>query len=230
MLLADLVFAPEKAMAAVASRKAPAAAIALATLLAVVAAVVVTPRVEWAAGMREHVESTVASMGTELSQFEIEQAVSKAVQGAMVYEYIYGLLGPGLMSLGVAVAFWLAFRVVGSRPGFPECFSVAAWSRLPVAVASVLSIPAALTQGSLRPDEVGRLLPTSVGYFVPGLQGSLAEAAQAIDVFSMWAVALAALGMTHVTGLSRARAFVVVIALWLSYVGVFRMALARVAG
>jgi hypothetical protein len=141
-------------------------------------------------------------------------------------------VGPALAALGAAAALFLAFRVAGTRPPFRETFAVASHGLVPVWLASLLAIPSVLAHAPVRPEDLGRLLPSSAAALLPpGAPAPLAGALGGLDLFALWAVALVATGMARASGASRRRAAVVTLVLYAAWVALAKVALpALVAG
>jgi hypothetical protein len=113
---------------------------------------------------------------------------------------------------------------------FGVTFAVAAHGLVPVWLAPLLAIPAALARAPIPTDQVGSLLPSSLAALLPtGAAPALAAALGALDVFALWAVALVATGMARASGASRRRAAVVTIVLYVAWVVVVRIALPAAA-
>jgi hypothetical protein len=145
--------------------------------------------------------------------------------------YTGAAFGTGLSAVVAALGLWLAFRVVGNKPGYPQTFTVMCWALLPGAIEAVLTIPALLMRGTVRVEQLASLLPGSLGAILPaGMTGPLASFLGALDLFSIWSVWIVAAGMAGVAQVSFRRALVTATVLWLSYVGVFQVALPTLAG
>jgi hypothetical protein len=128
----------------------------------------------------------------------------------------------------VAVAFFLfvAFRVAGAKPAFAPTLAVASWALLPGFVKGILAIPAILRQGAIDPGGVERLLPTNLAAFLPEeATGVHVRLLSALDLFTLWSLALVILGTAHVAQVSKARAATVVVVLWLAWLAIAKVAL-----
>jgi len=131
---------------------------------------------------------------------------------------------PSLLALGAAAFLFVGFRVAGTRPGFKETFAVAAHGMLPSWIGALLAIPALVLRAPIAPDDLPRLLPSSAAALLP--QGAPAPAIaglSALELFTVWSIALVASGMAIASGASRARALTVTIVLFLAYVALFKV-------
>jgi len=218
VLVASLT-APGRGLAAVAERRRLLVALLAATLASVLVALVVVPRVDFS---REAASGPEAAAMTphQLEEAEVQAAKLGAISG-----YAGAGLGPAFAILGTGLACWLAFRVAGTRPGFKASMAVSAHALLPLAVAKLLSLPAAVLQAPLQPSQVPGLLPSSLAALLPASASPLAQAAaSSLDLFTVWALVLLALGMARVAGSSRLRAGLVVAVLWCAQVAFLKLA------
>jgi hypothetical protein len=200
-----------------------------ATAAALLFSIVAVPRVDFERAAADAIDRGEGA--AQMSPHDREEKLTQARKVAALAAYSGAAFGTALTALLGALWVWMAFHVVGAKPGFPETFTVMCWALLPGALEALLAIPALLVHGTIMPEELGALLPSSLGILLPaGTTGPLASFLGAVDLFSLWAVWLVAAGMAGVARVSRARAIVTVSALWLAYVAVFRVALPVLAG
>jgi hypothetical protein len=223
--LAEALVSPERAIAAAADRRSWLPPILVATAASLLVAAIATPRIDFERPVVEVLDRDLEAR-QQLSPHEVEEKLAQATRVGAVAAYARGLFAPALAACAASVALALAFRVAGARAPFRPTLAVASWGLLPLALRSLLVLPAVWRMHDVAADDVDRALPSSLGALVPASAAPrLASLAHAIDLFSLWAVALVALGMAHVARTSRARAFVVVGVLWASYVALVHVAL-----
>jgi hypothetical protein len=135
-----------------------------------------------------------------------EVKLEQARKVAALATYTGAAFGTAFSALFAAFFVWVAFRVGGARPGFPETFTVMCWALLPGAIEAILTVPALLVRGSILPEQLASLLPSNLGAVLPaGTQGPLASFLGAIDAFSIWAVWIVAAGMAGLARVSLRR-------------------------
>lgn len=201
----------------------------LATAAALIFSIVAVPRIDFERAAADALDRTEGA--AQMTPHDREVKIEQARKVAALASYTGAAFGTGLSALIAAFGVWLAFRVVGQKPGFAPTFTVMCWALLPGAIESLLSVPALLVRGTIPVEQLPALFPANLGTFLPaGSQGPLASFLGAVDLFSLWSVWLVAMGMAGVARVSQRRAVVTTVVLWLSYVAVFRVALPTLGG
>ena len=214
--------APGRGLAEAVGRRRVATALGVATLAAVLYAGALVPRLDYdavAAGKLDRGGPEAA----ETTPHQREEAVATARKLGYVTGWAGAALGPSVAALLAAAFLFMGFRVAGTRPAFKETFAATVHGLMPSFLAPLLAIPAVLARGVVAPDEASRLLPSSLVALVPHAAPPLAAALSGLDVFSIWSLALVALGMARASGASRRRAFAVTVVLFLAYVALLKV-------
>ncbi len=215
---------PGRAMPEIARSGRFLPALLAATAAALLSAAVAVPRLDFARAAHEAIDR--GPDAAQMTPRQREDAVAAARKLGALGAYAGALFGPALSALGAAVALWLGFTIAGGKPGFRSTFAVASFAQLPGALQQLLAVPAALRAETIDPVQLPRIVPSSLGALLPpGASGPGASFLFALDLFALWAVALAALGMTQAAQVSRKRAATATLLLWLAWVGVFKVAL-----
>jgi len=156
-----------------------------------------------------------------MSDREIEEATVKA----RTVEQVTRGLGAGMVPVeifGLGLALLLVARYVGGRPTLRRAVALAACASLPGAVRAVLQAVAAAHRAVIPPSEVSALVlpPLKLGSPV------LTRLCAGVDPFTLWSVALVAIGMPAMAGMSRRRAFLTTAASFAFWLVLSRLALA----
>ncbi len=201
----------------------------LATAAALLFSIVAVPRIDFERAAADAIDRSEGA--AQMTPHDREVKLSQARKVAALAAYTGAAFGTGLSALVAALGVWLAFRVVGTKPGFPQTFTVMCWALLPGAIESVLSIPALIVRGTIPVEQLASIFPANLGTLLPvGTEGPLASFLGAVDLFSIWSIWLVAVGMAGVAKVSGRRALITMIVLWLAYVAVFRVALPTLGG
>lgn len=214
-------------IADVPERRRVLTALGVATLASLLFAAAAVPRIDYEAAAQQGMRGPEAQ---EQTQFQREEAVATARKLGHIAGWAGAATWPALLALGAAAGLFLGFRVAGTRPGFKETFAVTAHGMLPVWLGGLFAIPAAVARAPIPPDDLPRLLPSSLAALLPRAAPPLAAALAAVDLFALWSVVLVATGMARAAGASRARAFTVTIVLYAAYVALLKVVPAAAFG
>jgi hypothetical protein len=220
------LWAPDRAFAALAARPRVAAALAICTAAALVAAAVTVPRTDFGDGLDPAAEQQGAGgAAPEPTEYERAQAHETAGKVGALRTWAAAALGPTVTALGVALALVLAFWVAGAPVSYRPTLAVVSHAALPLALRALLGAPVALFLGRFPASEAGALLRSSAAGLLPAAAPPLHAALGALDLFTLWTLALTALGMARLSGASRARSALATALPWAGLV-VLTMALA----
>lgn len=216
-LLAQTLTTPSTGLAGAAARRSIMAPLLVATVVSLGFAAVLVPRANFDGPALEALDKKPDA--EQMSPHDREMVLEQARKLGTVGTYGAALLEPALRALLAAFFTWAAFRLSLSRPPFAATLSVMSWAMLPLALQLLLSLPALWRIDTVAPERVPFLLPSSLAALLPdSAPAQLRGFAGALDLFSLWAVALAALGMAHVAQVSRRRSAAVVVLVWLAFV------------
>lgn len=118
----------------------------------------------------------------------------------------------------VALLFWVGLRLLGSELDFVRSLAVTVHGFMPFAVAALVGIPVALGREEIAMEELqgGQLVASHLGFLASEETGKAMMALlTSADLFSIWAIALLAIGYRVVAKVSRGTALGVVLAIWI---------------
>ncbi|MEZ5313048.1 MAG: YIP1 family protein [Thermoanaerobaculia bacterium] len=214
--VAGVLTGPERAFASLARRPRWWLPLLLVTALAVGLSVVVTPRLD----MRSIVRESLEKRGVEVSAEQLERQLEIAEKFGWIGSLTQVVIQPVVILL-VAAVFLALLRMLGSDLDLKQSLAVASHGFLPMSVAALLSFPVVLSRESLSLAEVraGGFLKSNLAFLAPeGTGAGLVSFLGSIDLFSLWAVALFAIGYRVVGRVSAAQAWGSVLGLWAAYV------------
>lgn len=159
--------------------------------------------------------ATGAAAGSEASAEAFRELAPAAAALSVAF------LAPASYAL-LALVFLLAFRGAGATIDYRRALAVNLHAQLPWCVQALIAVPVILAKGTLSAAELqrgsvvlsnlGALAPEGAGPLVLTLLGS-------VDLFTIWSLALLAIGFSIVGKVSRWKAAAVVVSLWLLWVG-----------
>jgi len=163
-----------------------------------------------------------------MTESELSEEIQNASRKALVAGIAKGVLLMPLMTLALAAALWLCAWLFDRSTSFDQLWSAAVLAMLPIALYHLIFTLCALAQPSLTAARVQDLVPSSLAA-LQGLSPKLERAFRAVDFFNLWSVGLLGLGFSAATGMSRGRAVLLFVALYLAFAGVFFVGLPGIA-
>ena len=216
--LAGALVAPGKTFRSIAERPTWLLAFLVVCLTPVVPGLLAGPKIDWEDVVRTQIERADADLPRE----QVEQAVAMWEKLGPVLTY----LGPAMIAVALLLftaVLWGAFTLAGGQPGFKRSLAVVSHAMLPLAVASLLSIPVVLSLDTVGAEQLesGSYLQSSLAAFAPEDAGPVLLALLSkIDVFSIWTVVLLAIGFRYAAGVSPSTAALTAGLMWLVWIGV----------
>lgn len=209
--LLSVLVSPAKTFQAIAARPSWVAAMIVLVLIGTVSGFVAMQKVDFDQAIRAQMEER-GNMSAE----QIDNAVAMAGKFKNV-GLIFGVgFSIGSMFL-VGLIFWVAFKMLGSESSYISSLATSLHAMMPNAVSGLLSIPVVLgkEEVSLEAVQQQALLASSLAVLAPeGTSKYLVTLLGSVDVFSVWTVALLALGYGVTAKVSKGTAWGVVAALW----------------
>jgi len=188
----------------------------------------------------ERIRRYEVEAGTKMSPEQVEQQVAFARGFGKLFFVLPFVLTPALCLL-IAGIFYLAFGLLfSSPPAYKKLLAVVAWSGAVTKVVGALAVCSALLLIDRQKLEgfdptQGSVLATNLGAFLSAdTSAMLRRLASSLDVFTLWSLALMALGFAAVSHneprtLDGRKTFGVVFGLWGAWVlanvlltGIFR--------
>ena len=214
----NVLLDPSGTFASIARRPTWVAPLLILMLLGGLASALTFGRIDAAQAVREQ----FAAQGRTANQEQIGQSVIFFENLRGVATLITVLSFPFIMML-VANVFWFAFQLAGQEMTYGTSLSVTLYGMMPMAVASLLTLPVILSRDAIPAREVmsGNVLVSNLSILAS------ADAAPAwvallgsVDLFSLWTVILLIIGYRAAAKTSTAKACAVVSLVWFGYVSV----------
>ena len=157
----------------------------------------------------EQIRSGIEESGVDASEVPIEMMVTIGRYSAIA---VAGVMAAAVAFAVAAIMFVVFATLLGDGGRYRQYLSVSTHALIVSSVGGVLVAPLRILQGDLE-------LMLSVGTFLPFLEdGSLLTFLRMLDLFTIWAVMLAALGVTKIQpGRSWGSAFAVLAGFWIVF-------------
>lgn len=179
----------------------------------------------------EMVRGQLEMVKVDLPQERVDEMIEEAENrstGAKIGLAALGAVGQPLIYAIMAVLFWIGFRLFGSEMDYLRSLATTLHGYLPLAVGSLINLPLMFTRETLTFEEAanGGVLVSSLKTLAPEDATAVTEVMLgSIDLFTVWAMILLAIGYREVAKVSSAVASGIVILFWLIFV-LFKVGLA----
>ena len=205
-----VLVSPNATFASIARRPDWVVPLVLLLLVAFAAGIVMAPRVDFAAPAREAVEQN-----KNATPEQVDRAVRMSASIGKVFTYIAPVLSLiGLLVIaGVCL---LAFRIFGGEGDFKQAFSVTCYSSMPSIIKSIVTMIVIVARGGMvHPQTLQTIVRSNLGFLVDYKTNPMAFALlSSFDIFSVWFLALMIIGFSYVARVSKVKAAVTIISLW----------------
>lgn len=216
--LVGVLVSPGKTFEHLAAKPSWVLPLLLTVITGVALSAVVLPLIDWADVVRAQVEAS----GQSLSDTQVEQQIEIVEKFGAGFTWAAALAGPFVIYPGLALVFWLIFKVMGSAMSFKQSLSVLLHGYAPFWLVSVvLSIPVVWAQGEVTTEQVqssSYLLSNLAFLATEETHVALRSILGSLDLFSFWTLILLSMGYRIAARVSAVRATGTVVALWLLYV------------
>ena len=185
--------------------------LAIATLLSLAATAALMPRIDFDTVVREAFAKRQISMPED----RMEQAIQTQKRIGTFFGYIWGLVGPTIIALLLALIYWVSFKAFGWDLKYRQSFGVTSHALLPYIGLSMLLILFVTRVDIVNPADLGDMTHTNLGFLVDRTTNPVLHSlAASLDVFTIWVLVLLVIGLAIAAKVSRKKAATVVLSLW----------------
>ena len=208
-----VLFAPASTFASIARRPGWALALVLLCSTTLVVKLLVEPRID-----PESLGAFLEERG--LPADKVDEAVEQQLSPSAARRYV-GIVtafgGAGLFYVLTTAVFFAGARLFGGEIDFRKALATTVHGLLPFLVATLVAIPVILSRASISFQETfsGNFLASHAAVFAGEDASAVATALlSSVDVFSIWAIVLLAIGFHIVGKVSKGAAWGSVLAIW----------------
>jgi hypothetical protein len=206
-----VLFSPDATFASIARRPDWVMPLVILLIMSMAAGVVIAQHVDFGAAAREAMEQN-----KNITQEQMDKGVKMAAGIGKVATY----LSPVLTVIGLLViagVLLLAFRLFGGEGDFKQAFSVTCYASMPSVIKGIVMLIIVLAKGGIIPAQaLATLVRSNLGFLADYKANPMAFALlSSLDIFSIWFCVLLIIGFAYVARVSKARAAVVVVSLWI---------------
>jgi hypothetical protein len=208
--IAGVLFNPVETFADIARRPDILIPLIVVVVISILSSIVVMPRVDFESAIRD----SMADQKGEMSSEDRERVVRFGTAAAKAVGYAAPLLNVVFFAV-IAAILLLVFRLLGGEGNYKQAFSVTVYSWFPLLIQGILGLIILLAKGSVPAEQLPNLVMSNLGFLVDMKQNPVAFALlSALDIFTIWTLALFIIGFSFVARVSRAKSAAVVLSLW----------------
>lgn len=210
----NIVFEPSKVFRSIVEERKLLVPIILIAISLVLLAIPKAPMVEdYNRNLTGKIYKSEAFLSTvQITPEQADKSVESAAKISKIVSYFSPIMAL-VMLLLQALVFYLAFKILKGKGTFVQTFSVLVYAYLiKVLGEAVRTINVVISGKADVTNSFALLMPHSdKTSFVYNLVGSL-------DLFSIWALIVAALGLSIIHNVSKKKAYLTVFSLWIVYI------------
>lgn len=165
-----------------------------------------------------------------LSEADLTEQIQTASRKALVGGIAKGVFVMPMMALVLACVLWVVGWLFDRPAPFERLLTAAALALLPIALYHLIFTVCAAAQHTLTQARAAQLVPSHLGTVLKGLSPSMARVAFAVDFFNLWSALLMGLGFSAATGMSRGRAVLLALVMYVMFAGVVMIGLPGMGG
>ena len=206
-----VLFNPVETFADIARRPDILVPLLVIVVISIVTSVVMVPRVDWEATIRDQMSQS----GRDMAPEDEDRAVRFGVAAAKALAYASPVVGL-IMLVIIAAILLFVFRLLGGEGTFKQAFSTTLYAWMPLLVSGIIGIIVLFAKGSVTAQQLPNLVMSNLSFLTsPRSNPVLYAFLSSIDLFSFWTLALFIIGFSYVARVTKAKSAAVVISLWL---------------
>lgn len=164
------------------------------------------------------------------SEADLTEAVTTAGRVQLIKGLAFALLGiPMLVLVGAATVKFVTW-LLGRKALFAGIFSALCVALSPLVVAKLLLALLTLWQLDVTPEKAQALMPSNLALVFKPHSHKLSTVLATVDFFGLWSAALLGLGLSEVMQMSRGRALLFALALYVAYAALVVVGLPGMSG
>jgi hypothetical protein len=203
-------FSPVRTFESIARRPTWIAPLVLMTAMSLGLTAAILQKIDYDQVIRQAMQKR----GQTIPEDQMSSIIERQKKFGGIFGWFFGVAGPTVACLVVAVVIWGAFKAFGWDARFSQGFGVTAHAFLPGILKSGLLLFLVSRQESVNPQTLGDLLSSNLGFLVDSKSAALHSILSSLDVFSFWTLALLVIGFAASARVSRKAAAGVIVAIW----------------
>lgn len=214
-----VLFSPQKTFEDIVRKPSWLVPIALLTILSIAVSFGLNQRMNWREFMSQQIDKS--PQGSSLSADQKEQRIEAGAKFAPISTYVFGILGPLLIALIMALVMWGAYSLLGgASTNFSTAIAITAHAFMTGLISSPLFLLVIFLKAPGTID-LENPVATNLAAFLPDDAAKwLVALCKSFDVFTFWTLILIAIGfaVTNPKKLKGSKPYVIAFSVWAAYV------------
>jgi hypothetical protein len=213
--MVGVFFAPDETFGDIARRPDVLWPLIILTIIGFVSTALVMPRLDMDALVAQQTEM-MQKQNPNMSDSDIERMgrITKASAKIM------GWISPIFVIVGyllIALVLWGAFRLMGGDGDFKQSLSTTLYAYVPrMILGGIIATAVIVMRGSVDPSQMATVVKTNPAFLVDMKeQPLLFSLLSSFDLFVFWTLFLLTVGFSKVARVSKAKAAMIIVTLWL---------------
>jgi hypothetical protein len=189
------------------------------TILSIGVSVAINQRVDWREFMSQQIEKS--PQASQMSPEQKQQRIDGGARISPIITYVIGVLGPILVTLGVSLAMWGAYSLLGGvSTNFSTAFGITSHAFLTGLVSSPLFILILYLKPFGTIDLENPVATNLAALLSEDSPKWLSALCKSVDVFSIWTLILLAIGFAAVNQkkLKGSKSYTIAFTVWATFV------------
>ena len=214
-----VLFSPQKTFEDIVRKPSWLVPITLLTILSIAVSFGLNQRMNWREFMSQQIDKS--PQGSSLSADQKEQRIEAGAKFAPISTYVFGILGPLLIALIMALVMWGAYSLLGgASTNFSTAIAITAHAFMTGLISSPLFLLVIFLKAPGTID-LENPVATNLAAFLPDDAAKwLVALCKSFDVFTFWTLILIAIGfaVTNPKKLKGSKPYVIAFSVWAAYV------------
>jgi len=172
---------------------------------------------------RDVIVQSVKEKGRDIPEAQLEPQINMMQKAGPAISAVSVPVVIALVSLLAALIYWVVFKLLGADFSYKSSLAVSLHAGLPGVVSALLTLPVVLSRKSLGYADVksGSFLQSNLAFLAPeNAKAWLTALYASVAFFSLWSLVLSIIGYKALSRLTTKPVAMVVILVWLLFVGV----------
>ncbi len=219
--IAGVFFSPGETFDSIALRPDILAPLLILIVISLAANLLIAQHIDFTVITRDAIEQSPNA--SQMTPAQIERGVRFGAAIAKATTYAAPVLQLIVLAI-VSGIFLISFRMFGGEGDYKQSFSILVYGWYPLLVQAIIATVVLMNRKELTAWDLSNPVRSNLAFLVDRkVQPFAAALLGSLDVFTIWSVVLFIIGYAAMSKLSKSKSAAIVIALWVLYIGIFKL-------